>query len=172
MLTATHAIRISRRSSLRLLTGAVAIAVVGGATACAANDSGDDAPEVDPLIAAADRARADAAAAIAAIAIAPERGPALQTVADERTAHATALQDEITRAAGHYEDGSTPSTTASATSTGTPATPPPTIDELRARLIRSQQDAADLARTQSDYRAGLLGSISAACATYAGIVLA
>jgi hypothetical protein len=43
---------------------------------------------------------------------------------------------------------------------------------LRERLWHSKRDTADLARVQSDYRAGLLGSISAACAAQAGVVLA
>jgi hypothetical protein len=43
---------------------------------------------------------------------------------------------------------------------------------LRDRITKSQQSAADLARTQSGYRAGLLASISAACATEAVVLLA
>lgn len=145
--------------------------VAGSATACSGSDTAAQSPEADPLIGAAARAYADSAAAVAAIALAPERGPALQTIADGRTAHATALNDEIIRAAGHYGDGTAPTIADLPTPAPTPV-PPPTVDELRTRLVRSQRDAADLARTQSDYRAGLLGSISAACATHAGIVLA
>ncbi|WP_157108547.1 hypothetical protein [Aldersonia kunmingensis] len=154
------------------MTATVAAVIVADvATACASSDTADEPAAADPLIDAAARAYADSAAAVAAIALAPQRGPALQTIADERTAHAAALNDEIIRAAGNYEDGTAP-TVDGLPAPVPPPVPPPTVDELRNRLLRSQREAADLARTQSDYRAGLLGSISAACATHAGIVLA
>jgi hypothetical protein len=172
VLTATLRSRLSRRSSLRLITGAVAgVFVANAATACSSSDIADEPTAPDPLIGAAARAYADSAAAVAAIALAPERGPALQIIAEERTAHATALNNEIVRAAGHYEDGTAPTIDALPAPVPPPV-PPPTVDELRNRLLRSQRDTADLARTQTDYRAGLLGSISAACATHVGIVLA
>ncbi|MBD0322910.1 MAG: hypothetical protein ICV72_05915 [Aldersonia sp.] len=162
--------RLSRRATLRLAAGAVtATFVAGSAAACAGDDSDAAPPEVDPLIAEADRARIDAAAALAAITLAPQRGAALQTIADQRTAHANALQAEITRAAGRYEDGSMPTTT---TATTTPVAPPASIDALRDQLTAAQRAAADLARSQSDFRAGLLGSVSAACATHAAVLLA
>ena len=50
--------------------------------------------------------------------------------------------------------------------------PPPTLDELKSYLLESQRGAADSARNESGYRAGLLGSISAACAVELEVVLA
>jgi hypothetical protein len=53
-----------------------------------------------------------------------------------------------------------------------PPTAPPTVEALRAQLAESRKTAADLARALSGYRAGLLASISAACAVQAGVLLA
>lgn len=151
---------LSRRSAFRL---AGVVATGAFVAACSADDA-DTVPPVDPLIAHAELARGDAAAATAAIAVLADRAPALQLVAAERTAHAEALTKEVDRAAGT-------STTAVPTSPAAPADPP-TLDAVRGRLGDSQRRAADLARTLSDYRAGLLGSISAACAVHAAVVLA
>ncbi len=152
---------------------------VGAAAGCA----DDTVYEPDPLAAQEFMARADAAAATAAIALTPQRHSALTTVATERTAHADALLAEINRVIGVYGDGTTPAhrtravdapAGASAPATSGAAVPPvapPTIEELRDRLVTSQQSAAELARGQSGYRAGLLASISAACATEAGVLL-
>ena len=114
----------------------------------------------------------DAAAATAAMAVDPAAAPALQVVAAERTDHANALQAEVARAAGKYPDGSIPEPDASTTSTATPApSPPPDVNAVKADLAQSQRAASDLARTLSGYRAGLLGSISAACAVHQVVLL-
>ncbi len=173
-----------RRRSFLTLAGASAVGVptLVLLSGCAADDT---VHEPDPLAAQEVLARADAAAATAAIAAAPQLQAALATVAAERTAHADALRAEIDRAVGVYGDGTTPvHRTGEVTVPGpsgapipaaqalTPPATPPTVRQLRDRLARSQQSAAGLARTQSGYRAGLLASISAACATQAGVLLA
>ncbi|MFB7875309.1 hypothetical protein ACFC06_08645 [Nocardia sp. NPDC056064] len=171
-----------RRTVFRLAGASVlAVPVVATLAACAEDDT-VHAP--DPLAAQEVLARADAAAATAAIALAPQSSAALNTVATERTAHADALRAEIDRVIGVYGDGTTPVhrtgtvTVPGADGARVPAAEveaaaarPGTVAQLRDQLLRSQQSAAALARTESGYRAGLLASISAACATEAGVLL-
>lgn len=160
---------VNRRSALRLAGGGLLVAAAVGATAaCTKNEQ--PAPP-DPLLAQETAALTDAAAAKAAIATTPDRAGALQTIADQRTAHAQALRTEIDRAIGVYGDGTTPSR----------RTPPPTaiavnapasVGALRTQLSASQRSATDLSASLSGYRAGLLASISACCGTHAGVLLA
>lgn len=148
------------------IAGAASIgAVAVTATACSDNGTAKTAAEVDQLITQAARARADASAASSAIALAPERVSALTTISAERKAHADALDAEIARAAG-----TTPSAT-TAPSSSTVAPPPTGVDALRTTLTESARSAGDLARTVSGYRAGLLGSVSASCATQVAVLL-
>lgn len=167
---------------LRVAAGGAAGALALGATAGCADDT---VHEPDPLYEQETLARADAAAATAAVATDPARGAALSTVAAERTAHADALRAEIARVVGVYGDGTTPEHR-TRTPTALPAEPtvdpvtgaaggagaPPSVPQVRDRLTRSRRSAADLARTQQGYRAGLLASISAACAAHAEVLLA
>ena len=170
MFTAAASQSLSRRSSFRL-AGSAALGVLGIA-ACSTDADSTEPGEVDPLIAQADLARRDATTATAAVATTPDRAPALNLVAAERTAHADALLAEIARAAGTYPDGSTSPAKPSATPTNPPPPePPPNLDTVRGQLAESQRSAADLARTESAYRAGLLGSISAAVAAELAVLL-
>ncbi|MEV6136973.1 hypothetical protein AB0L63_13125 [Nocardia sp. NPDC051990] len=172
---------VDRRTALRLAGGTTMGALTIGALAGCTDEA---VYQPDPLAAQEILARADAAAATAAIAVAPQRHVELTVIADERTAHADALRAEINRVIGVYRDGTTPAhrtreltpptsgTAPAASGAATSPTTPPSIDELRTRLAESQQSAGDLARTQSGYRAGLLASISASCAAQAGVLLA
>nr|WP_084472639.1 hypothetical protein [Nocardia alba] len=167
---------------LRLVgASAVGLPVVAALAACAEDDT---VHPPDPLAAQEVLARADAAAATAAIALAPGSHAALSTIATERTAHADALRTEIDRVIGVYGDGTTPvhrtgaltvpgpgGSPVPASEVETASAQPSTLDGVRDQLVRSQQSAAALARTESGYRAGLLASISAACATQAGVLL-
>ncbi|MGW0327845.1 hypothetical protein [Nocardia sp. NPDC003183] len=171
-----------RRTVLRLVgASAISLPVVATLAACTEDDT-VHAP--DPLAAQEVLARADAAAATAAIALAPQSNAALSTIATERTAHADALRTEIDRVIGVYGDGTTPvHRTGAVTVPGPGGSPvpaseaetasaqPATLAQVRDQLVRSQQSAAALARTETGYRAGLLASISAACATQAGVLL-
>lgn len=154
---------MSRRTLLRW-SGAT-LGSAGVLTVAACGTPSDDADAPDPLIIQAQRARTDAALAGALIAVAPDRAESLTTIGTERTTHADALDAEIARLAGGTQTSSTIPTT--------PALPAeiPTVDLLRDRLTRSQRDAADLGRTLRGYRAGLLASVSAACATEATVLL-
>jgi hypothetical protein len=163
---------VSRR---RVLVGATALALLGGtvATACGSTPPVKD---VDALIGALERARDDSQlAGNAAAAAAPTIAAALSVVADQRAAHARALTDEITRISGEA-----PTTSASTTASSTSATPttsvpppkPPTPADVVAALKQSADGAGLLATQQSGYRAGLLGSIAAACTAAASVALA
>jgi hypothetical protein len=145
---------VSRR---RVLLGVAALALLGSTAAC--GGSSPPPPDVDELTAQLDRARADSqlAAAAATATPPPPTAPALTAVASERTAHANALSDELVRMIGK----DAPTTTAVST-TVQPATAP-TAQDVIAALRQSADSAAQLAATQSGYRAGLLGSIAACC---------
>ncbi|MFC9517266.1 hypothetical protein ACFTSD_16170 [Nocardiaceae bacterium NPDC056970] len=153
---------VSRRAALRAAGGAVlgttALTLVTG---CSESGGADTPAEVDALTEQARSARRDAANATATIAARPDLAAALGVIAAERTAHGDALDEEIARAA------STPSSTTATT----PAAAPVDIDQLRADLASAQRDAGTLARTQTGYRAGLLGSISASCAAQQVVLL-
>ncbi len=160
--------RFNRRAALRVAGGGTAGLLIAPALVSCAEEP---ITEPDILVSQEFSARTDAASATAAIAIDPARSAALTTIANERTAHADALRTEIDRAIGVYGDGTTPAVqTPSPTTTPAPAAPP-SIDGLRDQLGASQRAAADLAVTQSGYRAGLLASISAACAVQVGVLL-
>lgn len=156
---------VNRRCALAVL----AAAVIGpAALACST-----EPPAPDPLEAELESARADSELAAAAAAAAPrEIAPALSVVADERARHATALVEELARAAGKPTPTETPaatpetkdSETKDSAATAAPA-PPPTLADVIAALRRSAESAARLAPTLSGYRAGLMGSIAAACTT-------
>lgn len=174
-----HRAVLDRRSALRLAGGGTAGVLALGALAGCTGD--DVVHEPDPLAAQEVAARADAAAASAAIAVAPDRHAALAAIAAERTAHADALRTEIDRAIGVYADGTKPAhrtragvsgPSVVASGSAVPPTTPPSVETLRAQLTASQKSAAELARALTGYRAGLLASISAACAVQTGVLLA
>lgn len=154
---------LSRRHALAVLGAAL---LGPAAVACAT-----EPPAPDPLEAELESARADSDLAAAAATSAPrELAPALLVVADQRARHATALIEELARAAGKPTptpdsggDTATTATTTTPTTASAPATPPPALADVVAALRRSAQSAATLAPTLSGYRAGLIGSIAAAC---------
>lgn len=163
---------LSRR---RVLTGGgrglLALALLGtAATACGPSAP----PEPDPLEAQLAAARRDSDLATAAAKAAPPpMVPALTVIAAERARHAGALIEELARAAGKpipSTPQSSPESPASPTSTA-PAkpTPPPRVGDVAAALRESADSAAKLTPTLSGYRAGLMGSIAAACATSVAI---
>lgn len=158
---------LDRRGALRLAGGA-ALAALGLTTGCT---FGSKPTGPDPLLVQEAAARTDSAWAKAAAAAAPERAAVLDIVADQRGEHAQALRTEIDRALGVYRDGTRPATTNPPLEIA-PLPTPMTLPALQQRLTQSQQSAADLTHSLSGYRAGLLASISACCATHAGALLA
>lgn len=158
--------RLSRR---RILIGGgqafLVFATLGAATACRSNAP----PAPDPLEAQVDLARRDSGLATAAAKVAPPIvAPALVEVAAERDRHASVLIEEIARAAGRPTPNEAASTTNTTPTSSLPAPPPPSVTDVINALRGSADSAARLAPTLSGYRAGLLGSIAAACtAAYA-----
>ncbi len=150
---------VSRR---RVLIGGAALALLS-ATAAGCN-APTPRPEIDALATQLDRARADSQlAAGAATAARPEIAAALNTVAAERSAHAQALSDEITRISGEAPPSASASSAPTSTGTSAEPLPPPTAKDVIAALKQSADGAAQLAAQQSGYAAGLLGSIAASC---------
>ncbi len=158
---------IDRRTALTsaLLTGG---ALLGGAAlaGCTTPEERADDPQAVRLQAAAARAQADADAARGLAVLDGAAGPQLRLIAEQRTQHAGALADELSR----YVERPT-SVTAAPSST--PAAPSPlTRANLRAQLARSAKDAGDAAVAASGYQASLLGSVAAATRVHAEVVLA
>lgn len=133
--------------------------ILASTVACSDGAQDDEAAQPDLLAAHAARARRDAAAATAAIAQNPAAVDTLTVIADQRTAHADALDTEIARLT---PPPTVSETAAAATGTAVPV-PAPALTDLSAALSDAGRSAADDARALSGYRAGLLGSISAAC---------
>ena len=156
---------VSRRTVLRASATLGGAAVLAGVTGCSSADEASPA-EPDPLLAEARRARADAASARAVLADRPDLVDTMTVIADQRTAHADALDAEIVRA--------TPVTATTTPSTTAPVQPSdiPTLAQLRDDLTESAQRAATLARSTQGYRGGLLGSISASCTLVAAAIQA
>ncbi|HET8994601.1 MAG TPA: hypothetical protein VFN32_12435 [Rhodococcus sp. (in: high G+C Gram-positive bacteria)] len=136
---------------------------MAAATGCGTTDDSENEP--DPLFAQAARARADASTATALVALTPDLAEPLTTISSERTAHADALEAEIARAAGATTSYTPPPSTTSTIGET------PTVELLRERLGQSQRGAADTGRTLQGYRAGMLASISAACAVQTAVLL-
>ncbi|WP_292990757.1 hypothetical protein [Mycobacterium sp.] len=152
----------------RMLTGGVALAVFAVATP-ACSPPPPPPPAVDELEAQLTLARHDSELATAAAAGAsPAVTAALQQVAAERTQHAQALTAEIKRLAPTSSSSATsPTPTTSAVSA-----PPPPLATVISSLKGSADSAASLAAESSGYRAGLLGSIAAACTASHSVALA
>ncbi len=139
--------------------GLLALTFVG--TTAAACGTGKP-PTPDPLEAELEAARRDSdLASAAAKAAKPAFAPALSEIAAERARHAAALVEELARAAGKPTPTSTSETT-TAPATGAPAAAP-TVRDVADALRRSAESATKLVPTLSGYRAGLMGSIAAAC---------
>ena len=163
---------LSRR---RVLTGGgrglLALAVLGsvlGSTTVACGHNGPSGP--DPLEDQLKAARRDSEMATAAAKAAPRGAvPALTVIAAERSRHAGALVEELARAAGTpvptTSDAATPTSAPATPAAGAKPAPPPSVADVAKALRESADSAAKLAPTLSGYRAGLLGSIAAACAT-------
>jgi hypothetical protein len=151
----------------RLLIAAVPAALAGGLLAATTACSPPPPPaDLADLRTQFDRATADsllageAATAPPGRALTPDLVATLTAIAAERTAHARALADEITR----LTDGEAP-TTSAATTTTTSAAPSakPNVSAVAKALRASAEDAARVATQMTGYRAGLLGSIAASC---------
>ncbi len=125
----------------------------------------------DPLESSARRAEADAALATAVAHLAGPTDPALdasaKALAADRMTHAAALRAELHRARRRP----------ASRSGSPPVAPLPTTLDLSgargtlARAVRAAQDeAAELAMTLPGYRAALLASVAACCASHVALL--
>lgn len=144
--------------------GAFAVPMLGG---CAKKPP----PRPDELLPHEISARTDAVWAQAAAATAPDKAAALTAIATQRTAHADALRAEINRAIGVYGDGTIPKSPTPPVAPPPAPVPPPSVGAVRDRLAAARKSAADAANANSAYRAGLLASISACCASHVEVLL-
>ena len=159
-----------------MLIGTATLALLGGAVATACSST-PPPKDVDALLAPLARAHDDSVLAgnAATAAALPALAAALTVVAQQRAAHAKALTDEITRSSGETPSSSpSVSSTASSATTETSTLPPkpPTAADVVNALQQSADGATLLATQQSGYRAGLLGSIAAACTAAITVALA
>jgi hypothetical protein len=131
-------------------------AAVAGLGACSLGAK----PQVDPLVALADQARADAALAAAAAAAQPDLAARLEPLRAARTEHAAALDAEVAR---QDPDAHTP---------GPAATPGPqvTLGALREALQASGRSAGEVSLEAPAERVGLVASVAACCAAYAAVL--
>ena len=144
--------RMGRRDLLRLTALLPLSAVV--AAGCTAQDK-----PPDPLVALARAARADAVLAR----VAAESGVTqAEAVAQARREHAKALQREIDRIDPPEEDAPPPRDPAAPPAPNSAAA---AKQELTEAMGRSGKQAADLVAELPAHRAGLVGSVSASCAS-------
>lgn len=151
--------RISRRQALQIpLVSAVVVAA-----GCGRREGATPRPP-DPFIALAEDASYDATDARLAATRFPDRADELNLIADERAQHAEAIRAEIRRLST--------ATSSAASSTDYASAFYGDVGALRDSIAKSGQRAAAAARNTHGYRAGLLASISAACAVHTEVLLA
>jgi hypothetical protein len=143
---------VSRRAALRL--GALAALVP--VAACTPEPS--KPPPPDPLADLAAQARTDAALASSVAAAQPAVAAAATEVAKARTEHARVLQAEVDRARPPVSSSSAPPSTK-------PEVPADGAKALVDALTAAEKAAADLVPSAPRYRAGMLGSVAAGCAS-------
>jgi hypothetical protein len=124
-------------------------------------------PQPDPLQALLAAALADAALASAVAAAHPPLAPAANALAADRRAHADALKAEVVRA--------TPApATPPPSTTLTAAVPPPDRAAARGVLVEAakaaQAQAGGLVAALPRYRAGLVASVAACCASHLAVL--
>lgn len=155
--------RLTRRELLR--AGAVtAVAAPLAVPILAACTTQPQPGAPDPLAALVTAADTDVRTAQAAAAAFPNSAPTLRVVAAVRQQQADALRAEVNRA------NTSPTTTPTPPTTDSSAPPPPSdvataMNQLAGSLRAAQQQATGLVPTVPRYRAGLVGSVSAGCAS-------
>ncbi|MDQ3763005.1 MAG: ferritin-like domain-containing protein [Actinomycetota bacterium] len=148
-------------------TAALLLASPAALTGCIAPAQAPEEP--DPLEAPARRAEADAILAVAVAQAHPVLAEAARALAADRAAHATTLRAELHRA----QPRSAPSSAVPAALPPPAPSPPANPDLASARealtqAVRAARDeAARLVMTLPAYRAALLASVAACCATHA-----
>jgi hypothetical protein len=131
----------------------VLLAVAAAPLAVACTTEPPVPPPPDPLSALAAQARADAALAQTLSAV-----PAAAEIAKARETHALLLQAEVDRERPPLSSTAPPAPTA-------PPTPPDPLAALRTSLDQAVRDASAVIVSLPAYRAGLVGSVAAGCAS-------
>ncbi|MFC7340725.1 hypothetical protein [Saccharopolyspora griseoalba] len=145
---------LGRRGVLRLLALAPAAAAL---TACSSS------AEPDQLLPAARAAKRDARLADAIGKAHSELAVRARAVSAARGAHAQALQREIDRV--NPRDPDDPPSVPEPPRPQVPGSADEAAERLRTAARRAQEQAAELAPGLSAHRAGLVGSVSASCAS-------
>lgn len=164
--------RPSRRRVLAIGAATVTLLVASPATLSGCIGSGRPPEEPDPLEAPARRAEADSALAQAVAQAHPTLTAAASALAADRMAHGRTLHTELRRVR--------PEPAAGATAAAAPPAPvvPPSVHPdpadaqvaLTQALRAAQYEAAGLVLTLPGYRAALLASVAACCATHAALL--
>lgn len=131
----------------------VLLAVAAAPLAVACTTEPPPPPPPDPLSALAAQARADARLAEGLTAV-----PAAAEIAKARGTHASLLQAEVDRERPPLSSTAPPAPTA-------PPTPPDPLAALRTSLDEAVREASALVASLPSYRAGLVGSVAAGCAS-------
>jgi hypothetical protein len=152
-------VKVGRRALLR--AGMVAVAVP--VAACTAEP--EPPPPPDPLAELAAQARADAAAAQAVAAGVPPLADLASQLAKARGEHAAALQNEVDRERPPLTSATSPPSTSGSGGPAPPADPAAAKTVMLEALTAAEKRAAELVPTLPRYRAGLVGSVAAGCAS-------
>ncbi|HJT03377.1 MAG TPA: hypothetical protein VJ757_07090 [Pseudonocardiaceae bacterium] len=159
--------RPSRRRALAAGASTAALLLAGppALAGCTAWAPAPDTP--DPLEPPAHRAEVDAALAAAVAGAHPTLATAANALAADRAAHARTLRAELHR----VRPDPAPPTAAQ------PVVPPPVSPEpaaakaaLTQAMRAAQDEAAALVLTLPGYRAALLASVAACCATHTAVL--
>ncbi|MPZ85104.1 MAG: hypothetical protein GEV28_33850 [Actinophytocola sp.] len=154
-----------RRHVLRAGLVVLPLAAIAGTTAACTEEPAKPPPP-DPLAALAARARTDAETATAVAAAQPGLTAAATEVATARGEHATALQQEVDRERPPVSSSAAPP---SSPPSSPPAAPPPDPVAARSALLEAltaaEREAGKLVPSVPRYRAGLVGSVAAGCAS-------
>lgn len=146
---------MSRRALFRAAGAISATAAVGACTA-----EPDKPRPPDPLVELAAQARADAEAATAMAALV---APAAE-IAAIRGEHAKVLQAEVDRERPPVSNSGAPAPT-SASPQAPPSDAATARKQLLDALLAAEEKASAVVPTVPRYRAGMVGSVAAACAS-------
>lgn len=147
---------LGRRSVLRLIAATPVVAALS--TACS---SAPDEP--DQLLALANAAKSDARLAEAVAQAHAKLADVANEIATARSTHADALRQEIDRVSPR--DPEDPPSVPEAPPQQAPGSASAASKALVEALTGARDQAAGLVPALPDYRAGLVGSISASCAS-------
>ncbi|MGH3917234.1 MAG: hypothetical protein ACRDTC_28050 [Pseudonocardiaceae bacterium] len=163
-----------RRNRRDVLTAGVAVAtlLVAGSTALAGCTSSVPPvlDEPDPLESPAQRAESDVALAQAVASMHLTLTAPAAALAADRQAHATALRAELRRAQPSPPPTSAAAASASPAPVSTATDQAVARDALAAAVWAAQEEAVGLVAVLPGYRAALLASVAACCASHAALL--